>query len=98
MFFKFQNFSNGQYGSPLSFAVKPLFILGTILIILGLLITAYPEIFAGVVAFVLYFIAGICLIYGFKLWRLGKKMAPPSGRPSEGGDTIHIDVDVLESK
>ncbi len=98
MFFKFQNLSNGQFGSPLSFAVKPLFSLGIILVILGLLITAYPDIFAGVVAFILYFIAAICFVYGFKLWRLGRRISPPSGRPSGNEDTIHIDVNVIDDK
>ena len=98
MFFKFQNFSNGQFGTPLSFAVKPLFSLGTILVILGLLITAYPEIFAGVVAITLYFIAFICFYYGFKLWRLGRRMSSSQGRPSGEDGSIHIDVNVIEDK
>ena len=96
MFFKYQNYSNGQFGSPFAFAAKPLFILGIILLVLGTLIITYPEFFAGLVAFILYFLAGMCLLWGGKLWLMGKKMVQPPSSHSSDDETVRVDVNIIE--
>ncbi len=103
MFFKFQNFSNLNAGSPFAMAFKPLLALGGILVVLGLLITAYPELFAGLIAFLLYFLAAICFYFAFKLWSIGRKFKAQSQYESHDGDfgsdnsdSVKIDVTVIE--
>ena len=100
MFFKFQNFSNMNAGSPFSMAVKPLVSLGVILIVLGLLITAYPQAFAGVVAFLLYFIAAICLFLAFKIWRVARLFNAAANQDQtqeqDNSGSVKVDVTVIE--
>ncbi len=97
MFFKYQNFSNLNTGAPFSMAVKPLTGLGGILVVLGLLITAYPELFAGLVAFLLYFIAAICFFLAFKIWRVGRVFRDAAQGPEpQSSDSVKVDVTVIE--
>ncbi len=98
MYFKFQNFSNYNnfnIGSPFSMAAKPLLTLGVILIVLGLLITKFPEAFAGLIAFILYFLAAVCIYISIKIWRAGRMFkAPPPA--DNNADSVKVDVKIIE--
>ncbi|MBN2064745.1 MAG: hypothetical protein JW745_08075 [Sedimentisphaerales bacterium] len=98
MFFKFQNFSNYNnfnIGSPFSMAARPLLTLGIILIVLGLLITKFPEVFAGLIAFILYFLAAVCIYISIKLWRTGRRFNTPP-RADNNADSVKVDVKIIE--
>ena len=100
MYFKYQNFSNSGGGLPFSMAVKPLVSLGIVLVIMGLLITAYPDVFAGLVAFLLYFIAALCLFGAWQIWRTGRKFQKYANQAGFGADNssenVQVDVKVID--
>ena len=102
MFFKFQNFSNFADTRRLAIPYKPLIGLGGVLVVLGLLITAYPEFFAAFVAFVLYLLASICFYFAWKLWNLSRKMNPYRDLEPEDdfeqNDSSSVKVDVTVIK
>lgn len=99
MFFRFQNYSNfGQPGmrSPFAMAVKPLITLAIVLIVLGLLITAYPEAFAGLIAFIFYFLAALCIYGAYKAWNAGRAFRTPPVQESDSSESVKVDVKVID--